>query len=475
MEKNINQIYAYFLRIFEYEKYLAKIYDKSSLSKNKEEFQGSLIKLSDYDKFKQTLQYDKLLEATKYSTEDSFKKEFKRLAGKFDLSISEIKKMEQVKINTPEELIKLIQNGSKYKIINSKICDSICTKEKYFSYNYTYYINNNNLVFFDISFSHNNNVLDEISYIKGSEKLRILSNSIITYFNLEKVFIDVKPFQVNNSNNSIFYDEFKKNRDNNNNLSLSLDKEKIQMMKNKRNFSYDRHGKTKSQKQYNITAIKISDSEMDKANEGFLIDEKWVNEWKKNTNYNQIIEGYSNDIRAKYEEIAEKIYFYQKNSNENIELNPMELIFFNSKSEYQNYIKHNNIVVVNYDFVKLFIQKDIDDINNYGIKYSLTDKKITIYFNEMQMDFISAKNIILKKTIGDLLILKYIKKFHGELISYNNYQNNFVKIGIIERNWIKKLKLKYLYYQYPDEIKKINIQNINLSNLSKQYQDKTKK
>ena len=85
MENN-KQIYGYFLGIYNYEKYLPSIYDKMSLSKIND-FQGFLIELSDYEKFKNSICYDKLLKAADYGSYFS-KEHFSRLVNKYNLYTS---------------------------------------------------------------------------------------------------------------------------------------------------------------------------------------------------------------------------------------------------------------------------------------------------------------------------------------------------------------------------------------------------
>jgi hypothetical protein len=91
------------------------------------------------------------------------------------------------------------------------------------------------------------------------------------------------------------------------------------------------------------------------------------------------------------------------------------------------------------------------------------------------MDFVSTKNIILKKAYVDLIILKLISDFQEEMKINHNSENKFNKIGMIENNWIKELKNKYLYDKYLTEIKKVSIKNFNLSRVSKIYLDEIKK
>ena len=87
------------------------------------------------------------------------------------------------------------------------------------------------------------------------------------------------------------------------------------------------------------------------------------------------------------------------------------------------------------------------DINNYiqytikKINYSKSNGVVTIYYKDIQIDFISIKNIILKKAYVDLIILKDINKFQEGVKEENKFNN----MAMVEKNWIQELKNKYLY------------------------------
>ena len=190
MEDN-KQIYNLFLGIFNYEKFFAQIYKKPILSniyKNK----VSLIKLSDYEILKKSVCYNELLKENNYKSKFN-KDDFSSLIKTDDISIEKIKKVKQINVSQ-EELIKLIKDGNKYKIIDENLSDLICIKNKFYTFNYTYIINSDNLIFLDLPFRHRNNILDEFSYAmcNGHEKIIYLAKSIIEFFNFENEFMDNK-------------------------------------------------------------------------------------------------------------------------------------------------------------------------------------------------------------------------------------------------------------------------------------------
>ena len=160
-------------------------------------------------------------------------------------------------------------------------------------------------------------------------------------------------------------------------------------------------------KVHNKLLVKEKEIENDKL-KGYLVNLNWINLWKKYTNYYKIIEENMHPLIENYEGIAEKLYFYQKNNKENIELPEIELIYFDSKDEYKNYIKNNNITIINRQFLEYFDKIDINNYIQYTIKkinYSNSNGVVTIYFKDIQIDFISIKNIILKKAYVYLIIL----------------------------------------------------------------------
>ena len=236
-------LYGYFLGIFNYENNLAEIYNNSSLSK-KNDYQGFLIKLSDYDNFKKIISYDNLLKENCYNVKFS-KEDFNNLIKKYELSISNIKKVEQVNIVKPEDLIKLIKEGNKYKIIDKNLCELFCFKDKFYSFSYTYELNSNNLKFFDIPFFHHNNILDEFSYemLNGNKDFLNLSKSIIEYFNFENKFIHNIPFRLNQNNKFHDNDEIQPKMNTFNKSKNNL---------KERGFSHDKHKKRMQYLEINI-------------------------------------------------------------------------------------------------------------------------------------------------------------------------------------------------------------------------------
>ena len=441
---NNKQLYSYILGIYYYEQFLENIYKKSGLF-NTKEFQGFLIKLSDYENFKKSICYEKFLQINGNSINFS-KYEFGNLIISYRLLISNIKKIEQVKVSTPEELINSIKKGDKYKIIDKNLCELICLKDPLFSYNYSYFVNYNSLKFLNVSFLHNNNNLDEFSYaVKNDEKLnkklQNLSDSIIEYYNLENQFISNFPIQTNQKNELNFICEKKINEVRN----------KQHDFPKKRNMSHDKYAKNYFSEKPKICNVEKIDKNLEKSGEGFLVNKNWITQWKKYTDYNKLIDRDS-PTNEKKQEIMKILYNSQKSYNKKNELSPINAIHFNSKSEYENYLKYNDLVIITIKFYNCFEKKETN--YDYKIKYSFNSDIITIDLNEIKIDFISIKNTIVKKTKADLIILKKINKFQEES---KHLKSNFYKIGIVEKNWMQELKNKYLYSKYSSKQKKFDI------------------
>ena len=126
------QIYYYLAGIYNYEKNLSEIYSNSHSDKSKD-YQGFLIKLSDYDNFKKSIRYEELMKENDNSINIS-KDKFANLVKNCNLKTSKIKKVKQINVSSPEELIKLIKDDFKYKIINEELYDLICNKDKCYKF-----------------------------------------------------------------------------------------------------------------------------------------------------------------------------------------------------------------------------------------------------------------------------------------------------------------------------------------------------
>ena len=233
--KENKQIYDYFAGIYNYEENLDELYRNSHSDKSKGH-EGFLIKLSDYDNFKKSIKYEELKKENDNSKNFS-KEKFAKLVKNYDLTISKIKKVDQINIKSSEELIKLIKEGFKYKIIDKDLYNLICDKDKIYSFIYTYHINYDNINFLNVSFSHHYNILDEFSFAHGNKKLINLTESIIAYYNLEKEFNNNILFQKDNDNELDILNENKINRDNNILLQKDNDNKLDTLNKNNANMN----------------------------------------------------------------------------------------------------------------------------------------------------------------------------------------------------------------------------------------------
>ena len=199
---------------------------------------------------------------------------------------------------------------------------------------------------------HNNNNLDEFSYtVKNDEKLnkklQSLSDSIIEYYNLENQFIGNFQIQTNQKKELNFIYEMKINELRNKQHDFTK----------KRNMSYDKYAKNYFSEKPKICNVEKIDKNLEKSGEGFLVNKNWITEWKKYTDYNKLIDRDS-PTNEKKQEIMKILYNSQKSYNKKNELSPINAIHFNSKSEYENYLKHNDLVIITIKFYNCFEEKE---------------------------------------------------------------------------------------------------------------------
>ena len=184
-KENIDKVYSYNMIIFEYEKQIKKIYENNEWS---ETFFGYIIDLKDYEDLKKKIQYEKLKEY--FNDEQLCKGKIKEIINSMDIQGIENSNIDRLKINDSKQLIQLLKNNKKYKIINEKLWKKICIKGKENRPPILYYIefpeltlvlNKNDL----ITFFYNDNILKNELYITaGKNKLMNIANSIIEYYNL---------------------------------------------------------------------------------------------------------------------------------------------------------------------------------------------------------------------------------------------------------------------------------------------------
>lgn len=174
--------------------------------------------------------------------------------------------------------------------------------------------------------------------------------------------------------------------------------------------------------------------------EGFLIDKKYFDYWKKYTDYNILkneIE-YKDYKSSKYiinkYRLKNKYKNYQEDASQNIFLSPVSL-FQNLKNEGKEY------VLIDQNFWKL-ICKDEGLDEDGGIKYKIDKGKIIFHFGQLGQLLIQTDDNILK---GD-------KEMYVQSIKKDDLGNNYDEDG--EDFELKKLFLLYAFEQ--EVLSKIN-------------------
>ena len=114
----------------------------------------------------------------------------------------------------------------------------------------------------------------------------------------------------------------------------------------------------------------------------------------------------------------------------------------------EDYIKENSLVIVNENFYDLIIKEEGKEEKEQNIYCSKLNDLITIYIGKKEMKFHSNSNILY--SIKESYIRILIKVFYFQKELNNNIkkpieENKNIKIGIIQKDWIKEFK-SYLDY-----------------------------
>ena len=332
MEENINekveQIYDYLQAIFQFEEFVKKIYNNYDWNLN---YDGYIIKLKDYQNFKDNIFYDIIVKYN--SSSKSCKNKIKEFidSGK----INEIKKIDKVIIRTEKELIDLIKQKNEYKLISMELGNIICKNLDNNKRFYIYLIETFNIIIYldideAISLNCNNNIINENSYtINNNSKLLHIAKSIIEYNKFENKII----------------------------------------------------GKLKNK---NL-------DEREEIEDGYLIEKKWIDEWKKLLNYENIDIGIENEeqINEIIKQISSK-YINQYKIKQLFK----DIKIFSSKKDIEDYNKYNSLAIINKPFNSL-INENYSEKNK--IFFTASNEIITVYIKQEKMIFNSCDNIIESK------------------------------------------------------------------------------
>ena len=420
-------------------------------NKSEVNYEGYLINLDDFKSFKQNINYDSIKNCFQKKENNNNKES---IINYFDKeNFKKIKKVKNIEIKSYNFLIRMIMNKNEYILITDELWKVIGAKEEKEDPPLIFSIKESKLVlnFNDnkkLSFSYQENIINENLLIGNAQKIyKNLENyfeSIVEYNNIEKLFF--------------------KNLQNEN---------------------------------LNISKLE---------NKYFLVDTKWINEWKLFTNYNYIKRNCYKENNFNKKNTINNIIYHQEKYKNIYKLNSLNLLKFKTFEDIEKYIKYNSIAIITSKFKNLF-DKDNQENGNYCIKIN-NNNNISINLNNDTKIFNTKNNIILNNENYYFKELKQLIKifyFQEQLIQLINKpfseilqnENDKKEIYLINKNIISNYKLHYEYKTLFNNLKNVlnskkdnkeeniiinyeyNLSDDNLdkiiNKLNKEYIDKIKK
>ena len=249
--------------------------------------------------------------------------------------------IKDLEFKTNKYLINMLLNGNKYIIIDTAFYKIICEKGKSNSSSMDYYFTNYT--------SEMNLILKGENVIKFDNKNK---NNII-----EESMIKNKP-----SNN---FDDIKKT---------------YQSIKK----YYDFENIVENQ-------LKLK-SELKNKEKGYLVEKAWIDNWKKEIQYDKIKNDYIIQKTSEKETLDELIYIFEKSNIRYLNLVDIKSPELNTKAKVEEYIKTKSLVLVNSDFIT-----SLENSNNLKeIEYIIYDNTIEIIFDSNNSISFKAKDNILQ-------------------------------------------------------------------------------
>ena len=288
-----------------------------------------IVKLQDYKAFKDNLFYDIL---KKYNqNEETCKNKINEFleSGK----INNIKKIDKVFIKTSEELIELINKNNEYILISLKLGSIIC-KETISKRFYIYLHDCPEIILtIDINdsliFACNKSIINKDSYKDFNEnnKLINIAKAIIEYYNFENIIIK--------------------------NLKNSNQKNSKEM--------------------------------------GYLVNKKWIDEWKQYINYEKI-QFLAENKEEQINNIKKQILYLYNYEQEFKKPNKIKLEKFKYRTILREHLKSEPLAIINHPFYQLISKSQINQESI--IWFSFSDGRITIDINKKPIVFKCNNNII---------------------------------------------------------------------------------
>lgn len=212
---------------------------------------------------------------------------------------------------------------------------------------------------------------------------------------------------------------------------------------------------------------------------GYLVDKKWIDEWKEYTNYEYIKKEY---LEKNIEEHIIKnkiIYQREENKNKFSKLKPIKIIEINEKEELESLLEMKILVILDYSFIYNLVPYSI---HITSINYKLHYNKIEFcFYNDKNLLIDTNSNIIsLNKSNGLEHIKQLIRIFYFEKelqnnlnLPYEELKNNKSipdHVYLINNKFIEKYKNEYksdILFDFLKNNESYN--NINYSDLTKNY------
>ena len=116
---------------------------------------------------------------------------------------------------------------------------------------------------------------------------------------------------------------------------------------------------------------------------GYLIDKKWIEEWKTKIYYNDIKEKYFKNHKSELN-IKTKIIIFLKNLNYQYNISPIQSYTFDNLDNLEDFIHNNSLTIVTTNFFNKLKKKTY---NNQFVDFSIINNKITIYLNGSSLSF----------------------------------------------------------------------------------------
>ena len=212
-----------------------------------------------------------------------------------------------------------------------------------------------------------------------------------------------------------------------------------------------------------IKEINDNNNSINKYNyEGYLIEKKWIDKWKKYSDYNKIILKDINNDKDQIIKLLKEKYI----ENELLKLDDIKPIKFKHKKDLIEYLNKKEILIlVNDKFFDLFNKNK--EYNKYKIIYSLKYRQILFDFSKkdfIESHFLFCYNNIISlkidkcfKIVNKLIELLVLQEKLKLAINQNKEKKNQKNYKLVDKKWIENIKNKYNYNilnELYDKIKK---------------------